>query len=293
MTPRYFDAHGHPNFAAFDRDRGEAIKRALDAGVFVTAVGTQADTSRQAVMLAEKYPEGVYAAVGLHPIHTAKSFHDEKELGEGGREFTSRGEAFRYEVYRDLALHKKVVAIGECGLDYYRSDPASEAKQKEAFAALVALANEVRKPLMLHVRSGSGRSAYREALEILSSSAQVGGDFHFFAGSWEEAKAILDRGFMLSFTGVLTFAREYDDIVRNAPLDRIMAETDAPYVAPVPFRGARNEPLHVRETVRKIAEIRGEEFELVRARLLENARSFFGLGFAPHGVRADASRAGE
>lgn len=275
--PDYIDIHSHLNFAAYDQDREEVIKRALDNNVWMINVGTQKDTSKSAVELAEKYEKGVYAIVGIHPIHTDKSFHDEKELGAGNKEFTSRGEIVDENYYRELLNHPKVVGIGECGLDYYRATAESEKKQKEAFSAQIVLANEVDKPLMLHVRNGSDRSAYREALEILKSEAKVSGNFHFFAGNLEEAKEILDAGFNLSFTGVITFTRDYDEVIKYAPLDRIMSETDCPYVSPEPYRGKRNEPLFVQEVVKKIAEIRGADFEEVRAALVQNALDFFGL----------------
>ncbi len=273
----YIDVHSHVNFVAFDADREETIKRALDNGVYVINVGTQVDTSKKAIEMAEKYEKGVYAIIGLHPVHTDKSFHDEKELGEGGKEFTSRGEVFDEKAYLDMAKHPKVVGIGECGLDYYRLELESERKQREAFSTQINVANESGKPLMLHVRNGSDKSAYRDALAILKSEAKVKGDFHFFAGNWDEAKEILDAGFNLSFTGVITFARNYDEVVKNVPLNRIMSETDCPYVTPAPFRGKRNEPMHVREVVKKIAEIRGENFEIVRRQLVQNAKDFFSL----------------
>lgn len=292
MQFNFIDIHSHVNFVAFDTDRKEVLERAHDAGVAVINVGTQADTSRKAIEIAEQN-EGVYAIVGLHPVHTTKSHHDVKELGEGGKEFTSRGEIFDAAVYREMLKHPKVVGIGECGLDYYHLDEDSIKKQKQDFESQIALANEAGKPLMLHVReavsgtadtyAGVGsagadrrpRSAYRDALEILKSSAKVRGNFHFFAGSWEEGKEILDAGFNLSFTGVITFARDYDEVIRNTPLDRIMSETDSPYVSPAPFRGKRNEPAHVREVVKKIAEIRSEDFEKVRSQILQNAPEFF------------------
>ena len=273
----YIDIHSHLNFAAFDGDRDETVKRAQEAGVAIINVGTQRDTSQKAVEIAEEYSEGVYAIVGLHPVHTSKSFHDEKEIGTGGREFTSRGEAFDYDYYRKLAMHPKVVGIGECGLDYYRLEPGSEKKQHEAFAAQIALANEVKKPLMLHIRSGIGRSAYRDALALLTQNARVCGNFHFFAGNWSEAKEILDSGFYLSFTGVITFTGDYDEVVRQTPLDHILSETDAPYVAPAPHRGKRNEPLFVTEVVKAIARIKQKEEREVQARTLENARRLFGI----------------
>lgn len=283
---KYFDIHSHPNFAAFEGDREEVVKRALEAGVFMNVVGTQRDTSATAVRLAEQH-KGVFATVGLHPIHTGKSFHDKNEIGEGGQEFTSRGEEFDYEYYKKLAMHPKVVAIGECGLDYYRSmnhEPwtMEYKKQKEAFRKHIELAIEVKKPLMLHLRNGSNRSAYNDAFRILTTyniqpTTRMPGDLHFFAGTIEEAKPFLDAGFTFSFTGVITFARSYDEIIRYLPFDRILSETDAPYVAPAPYRGKRNEPLYVVEVVKKIAEIRGEDVEKVRAQLFQNAVRFFSL----------------
>lgn len=270
MTYHYIDIHSHLNFAAFDSDREEIIRRAREAGVAMINVGTQRDTSASAVALAEQY-EGVYAAVGLHPIHTSKSFHDKDELGEGGKEFTSRGEEFDYDYYKKLALHPKVVAIGECGLDYYRVE-SDTAKQEENFRKQIELAVEVKKPLMLHVRN-----AYADAYGILKNYTQVRGNLHFFAGCIEEAKPFLDRGFSFSFTGVISFARQYDEVIRYLPLSRIMSETDAPFVAPVPYRGKRNEPAFVVEVMKKIVEIRGENYERVRAQLVENARAFFNL----------------
>lgn len=279
--PDYVDIHSHVNFAAYDEDRNEAVENALKNNVWMINVGTQKDTSRSAIKLAEKYQKGVYASIGLHPIHTSKSFHDEKELGTGNKDFTSRGEYFDKMIYQSIASHPKVVAIGECGLDYYRLDGDSFKKQEEAFKNQIELSIEVKKPLMLHLRSGSGRSAYNDAFSILKPYLEgqgiLRGNLHFFAGSFEEAKPFLDSGFSLSFTGVITFARDYDKVIKNIPLNRIMSETDCPYVSPVPFRGKRNEPLYVREVVKKIAEIRNENFEKVKLTLAQNAVSFFSL----------------
>lgn len=277
MNYSYIDIHSHLNFAAFDTDREEVMKRAREAGVAMINVGTQKDTSASAVALAEKY-EGVYAAVGLHPIHTAKSFHDEEELGpsfakatEGKEGFISRAEEFDYDYYKKLALHPKVVAIGECGLDYYRVESGKE-KQEDNFRKQIELAVEVKKPLMLHIRS-----AYLDAFKVLKTYTGVRGNLHFFAGTIEDSKPFLDAGFSFSFTGVISFARQYDEVVRFLPLARIMSETDCPYVAPAPYRGKRNEPAYVMEVVKKIAEIRGEDVETVRTQLLKNAHNFFNL----------------
>ncbi len=268
---KYFDAHTHVNFVAYDTDREEVIQRAKDAGVIMNVVGTQQDTSRSAVALAEKY-DHLYATIGLHPIHTSKSYHDVKELGEGGKEFTSRGEEFDMAAYEKMGQSPRVIAIGECGLDYYRSEESTKEKQKKAFIEHIELANKLEKPLMLHIRN-----AYEDSLEILKAHAKVKGDVHFFAGNWETAKKFLDFGFTLSFTGVVTFTHDYDEVVKNAPLEMLLSETDAPYITPVPHRGKRNESSYIPEIVKAIAAIRGEDFETVSAQLLLNARRVFGV----------------
>ncbi len=281
MTPKYIDIHSHVNFSAFDADREEVLKRALDNETFVINVGTQIDTSRKAVELANKYDEGIYAIIGLHPIHTGASYHDAKELGEGGKEFTSRGEIFDKAEYRKLLADPKTLGVGECGLDYYRCDDESIARQKEAFITQIELANEFHKPLMLHIRNNpedKSKNAYFDALELLKKYAQVKGDVHFFAGGLPEAQAFLDFGFTLSFTGVITFTHDYDEVIKNTPLEMIMTETDSPYVAPVPYRGKRNEPVYVREVVKKIAEIKNLPEEKVAQAIISNAKRVFGLG---------------
>ncbi len=284
--PDYIDIHAHLNFEAFKDDREQTIRRALDSNTWLINVGTQHETSKAAVDIAECHDKGVYAIIGLHPVHTSKSYHDEKELGEGGKEFTSRGEDFDFEYYKKLASHPKVVAIGEVGLDFYHLDDESVQKQKDAFIKSIELANEVGKPLMLHLRNGQtvdgvpGRSAYREAIELLKQYSKVKGNAHFFAGTWEEAQLFFDMGYTISFTGAITYPPkvgmpDYAEVIKKAPLDMIMTETDCPYVAPVPHRGKRNEPLYVQEVVKKIAEIRGEDFIKVREALVQNAIKFF------------------
>lgn len=268
----FVDNHAHLNFKAFDDDFAETIKRAIDASVAVINVGTQRDTSKRVVEIAEKYNEGVYAIVGLHPVHTGKSFHDEKELGEGGQAFTSRGEVFDYEYYKNLALHSKVVGIGECGLDYFRLEEDTKDVQKKAFEEQIKLSLEVNKPLMLHIRE-----AYTDAIDILKSNNVSRANVHFFAGTKDIAKQFLDFGCTLSFTGVITFAKEYKELVEYIPLDRILSETDCPYVAPMPYRGKRNEPVYVIEVIKKIAEIKNLSFEEVSVQLLDNSKKLFGI----------------
>jgi TatD DNase family protein len=280
MIPKYIDIHSHVNFKAFDEDRDVVIRRALDADTWVINVGTQIDTSRKAVEMAHQYEEGVYAIIGLHPIHTGASYHDEKELGEGGKEFTSRGEIFDREKYLELLRDPKVVAVGECGLDYYRCTPETIQKQKEAFIEQIEIANEVGKPLMLHIRNNpedNTYDAYADSLEILKQYSKVKGDVHFFAGSTEVARAFVEFGFTLSFTGVVTFTHDYDDVIRQTPIEMIMTETDSPYVSPKPYRGKRNEPVYVQEITRKIAEIKGLDPEIVAGTIINNAKRVFNI----------------
>lgn len=268
---KFFDCHTHTNFVAYNDDREATIQRAKEAGVGMNVVGTQYDTSKAAVVLAKKY-DNVWATIGLHPIHTSKSYHDAKELGEGGKEFTSRGEVFDLEKYLALGQSERVIAVGECGLDYYRLEGDTKDVQKAVFVQQIELANQLGKPLMLHIRN-----AYEDAIEVLKSHARVRGDVHFFAGDWSAAKQFLDLGFTLSFTGVITFTTDYDEVIRNTPLDMLLSETDAPYVTPAPHRGKRNEPVYVAHVVRRIAEIKGESEGRTREQLLENARRVFGV----------------
>ncbi len=173
-------------------------------------------------------------------------------------------EVFDLTIYRKLSEDSKVVGIGECGLDYHEG--VEQEKQKEIFIQHIKLANEVKKPLMLHIRN-----SYKDAIEILKNHAKVKGNVHFFAGTIEEAKKFLELGFTLSFTGVITFAKQYKELVEYIPLDMIMSETDCPFVTPIPYRGKRNEPAHVIEVVKKIAEIKNLDINIVKTQLVENA----------------------
>ena len=268
---KYFDTHTHVNFVAYNDDREATILRAKEQQVGMNVVGTQFDTSKAAVALAEKY-DNVYATIGLHPIHTSKSYHDEKELGEGGKEFTSRGEQFDMTAYEKLGASQRVIAVGECGLDYFRLEEKTKQIQSDAFIQQIELANALGKPLMLHIRN-----AYDDALDILKAHAKVKGDVHFFAGDWAIPRKFLDFGFTLSFTGVITFTHDYDEVVQNTPLDMLLSETDAPYVTPAPHRGKRNESSYIPLIVQKIAEIRGEDNDVVREQLFINAKRVFSI----------------
>lgn len=240
-----------------------------DEGVGVLVVGVDAKSSELAIReVVEK--DYLFATVGLHPNDVFK-------------------ESFDISYYRELAKNKKVVAIGECGLDFFRTKPEKEKiqKQKEVLEAHIALAVELNKPLMIHCRDplrrgGGEASAHDDLIDILKSKKKEHGDMllgniHFFTGTKEIAKKYFELDFTISFTGVLTFTHDYDEVVKYAPLDMIMSETDCPFAAPVPHRGERNEPVYVIEVVKKIAEIRGEDFGIVRGALVENARRVFAL----------------
>ena len=277
--PKLIDTHSHIQFSAYEGEGDKVIKRALDEDIWVVNVGTQKDTSWAGVMLAESYAEGVYATIGLHPIHTTKSYHDAQELGggEAAEAFTSRGEDFDFDFYKELGKNKKVVAVGECGLDYYRLDQETKEKQIEVFEAQIELAKAIEKPLMIHCRE-----AFDDLIEVIKKNKNslhrsYPGINHFFAGSIKNARGLMDLGFYFSFGGVLTFTRDYDEVVKYIGLDRILLETDAPYVAPHPHRGERNEPLFVQYTAMKLAEILGEDLEVVQKRTTENAMKVLNL----------------
>jgi TatD DNase family protein len=279
---QFFDAHTHVQFSVFDADRDEVMARAKAVGVGMINVGTQKDTSQAAIALTEKY-DGAYAAIGLHPIHTGKSYHDEQELGggDGAKAFTSRGEVFDVATYRLLAMHPKTVAIGECGLDYFRFNETEDRetqikKQKAAFVAQMELSHEIKKPLMIHCRN-----AFADLIRVIKENrALLNGEpgvIHFFTGTPDDARALLDLGFSFTFGGVVTFARNYDETIKMIPIDRILSETDAPYLAPVPYRGKRNEPAYVSETVKKLAELKNIPAHEISAQILTNAKRIFAL----------------
>lgn len=260
---KLIDIHAHVQFPQFDGDREAVVARARAAGVGVINVGTDLETSRGAVVLADKYPDLMRATVGIHPTESLESDKLKKTFTE----------------LKKLASNSKTVAIGECGLDYARLDHEAEKikkNQKEVFIEQIHLANEVKKPLMLHLR---GVGVYRAAVDILKSESQVLGNAHFFAGNWEEAKLFLDLGFYLSFTGVITFSNDYDEVIKNTPLDRIMIETDCPFVAPVPYRGKRNEPSYLPAIAGRLATIRGFTVDDIVAATMANAARLF--AFSP------------
>lgn len=258
MMSGLFDAHTHLHDKAFDTDRDAVIARMKEGGMRAITVGTDLTTSREAVALAELH-EGLWASIGLHPND-------------------NRVESFDESAYGSLVQSLKVVAIGECGLDYFRSpSDADKKRQRESFERQIAFAVEQRKPLMIHCRD-----AHEDALAILADAQKVHGEkvrgvIHFFIAGAEVAKKYLSLGFVLSFPGVITFTPMYDEAVRLAPLESILSETDAPYAAPVPYRGKRNEPLYVGQTVQRLAELKGVSEMAMRERVIDTAERVFGL----------------
>ena len=192
---KYIDIHAHLNLSAFNEDREEVLLRTREAGVAHINIGTKESTSKKAVEIAEAH-EDVYAIVGLHPIQTTPQEHDEEEIGEGGKPFISKGEVFDKNFYRELCKSKKVVGIGECGLDFYRNDPSTREIQEAQFIEQIELANELGLPLMIHTRDAKGNAAsasaqtsvYDATYAILKQYAKVPGDIHFYAGNYEQAK---------------------------------------------------------------------------------------------------------
>ncbi len=252
----FFDSHSHLNFKAFNDDYPKIIKKCLDENLWLINVGSKYDTSEKAVAIAEKYEKGIWAAIGLHPTHV-------------------EDENLDYQKYLALGKKsKKVVAVGETGLDYYRiKNPESRIKQKELFLSHLKLAQELDKPLILHCRE-----AYDEMFEMLhASSSKLQGVVHCFSGNNQQAKQYLDLGLYLGFTGIITYSSDYDAIIRDMPLQKILIETDCPYLAPVPHRGQRNEPLYVKYVAQKIAEIRGLSLEKVAEQTRQNAIGLFRL----------------
>ncbi len=265
MNVRYIDAHCHIQFDEYDTDRAEVLGRMEAEGVVGIVVGVDLASSKGAFSFALEH-DFLYAAVGLHPNRVT-------------------GESFDEAAYRVLAAHQKVVAIGECGLDYFRPKEVTEEvkrMQKEVLQRHFELAAAIDKPLIIHARPSKGtQDAYQDLIPLLKE-AKIGhpnlrGDIHFFVGGMQEAEAFFALDFSVSFTAVVTFARDYDAVICRIPLANILSETDAPYIAPISHRGKRNDPLAVMEVVNQIALIRGEDSETVRTTLLANARHLFSL----------------
>ncbi|RJQ14552.1 TatD family deoxyribonuclease [Candidatus Parcubacteria bacterium] len=251
---KLIDSHTHIQFPQYDNDREEIINRALKQGIGLINIGTDLETSQKAIELAQKY-ESLWATVGLHPNDSPQEPWLEKEYGE-------------------LVKNPKVAAVGETGLDFFRTkDKKDQLVQYEKFEAQVFLANKFKKPLTFHIRD-----AYEEAADFLGKhKAENGGAIHCFTGSWEQAKHFLDMGFFISFSGIVTFSKELAGVAIKIPLEQLLVETDAPYLAPEPHRGKRNEPAWVELVAKKVAEIKGLSLNEVCQKTLQNTFKLFKL----------------
>ncbi|MBI5076973.1 TatD family hydrolase [Candidatus Falkowbacteria bacterium] len=275
-----FDTHAHVNFNAFKDDADQVIKRALERGVAMINVGAQFSTSKRALEMARNHERNVYAAIGLHPIHL-----EDFEINEEGVNFKSRKEEFDFEAYRKLGENDKVVAIGESGLDYYRLSDESRhheiiEKQKQVFIKHTELANALILPLIVHCRGAKENmdGAYEEILAILKKhSVKNKGVMHCYIGAPNLVKKFLELGFYIGFNGVLTFDKtgRVEEVLRQTPMERILLETDCPYLTPAPKRGQRNEPMFVEFVARKAAEVIGATFEEVVEITDKNAKELF------------------
>ncbi|HEX3099757.1 MAG TPA: TatD family hydrolase [Patescibacteria group bacterium] len=281
----FIDTHTHVNLRAFNEDAGQAIQRAFDAGVGVVNVGTQIDTSRQAVALLEKFPENIYAVVGLHPSHTfAHNFEDGDEI-----KFKTREEHFDSALYRELATDERVVGIGECGLDYYRLPEDRDHEeiktlQRAAFREQINLALELDKALCVHCRpSGETLDAYLEMLEIIaevkSANPNLRFEIHCYTGDAETALKFVELGGFIGLNGIITFDKtgRSESVVKALPLNAIVLETDAPYLTPKSHRGQRNEPSYLPEVAQQIAGWKSVNIEEVAEATTANAKKLFNI----------------
>ncbi|MBU2591684.1 MAG: TatD family hydrolase [Nitrospinota bacterium] len=256
MIP-FIDTHAHLDMEQFDIDRDEVIERSTNSGITaIINVGTDVEGSMRSVVLAESYPQ-IYATVGAHP-------HNAEGLFESD-----------YDTLRELLSRDKVIAVGETGLDYFKNYSPADVQQ-EAFRRQIRLAIEINKPLIVHTRD-----AKEDTLKILEEEGaeRVGGVIHCYSGDLDMARRCLETGFFISFTGVITYpkAEELREIVKEIPLDRLLIETDCPYLAPQQFRGERNEPSYVRFVAEKMAEIKGISEEELSRQLFTNVAKLFGI----------------
>jgi len=251
----FFDSHAHLDDRRFDDDRAQILEDLKNHGVgLVMNIGCDLTSSLASIRLAKTYPF-LYAAVGSHP-------DDAESVNEN-----------LIAMYRQLAQEEKVKAIGEIGLDYHYEDPP-RAVQLPAFRAQLELARELDMPVVVHERE-----AHADAMELVREFTDVRGVFHCYSGSLEQAKELVRRGWYIGFTGVITFknARKAVEVAQWMPLDRILIETDCPYMAPEPWRGRRNDSRYVPLMAKKIAEIKGLALEEVEAATTENAKRLFGI----------------
>lgn len=270
MKLNYFDIHSHINLKPLLDDQEGVILRMNETGVGTITVGVDYETSQMAVELAKKH-DNLYACVGLHPNDVMPKALSDSE----------------WDKYLELAKHERVVAIGETGLDYFRDQSnENKEKQKELFKKHIQLSLEVNKPLMIHARPAkNSMDAYEDALDILESfkltanNYQLIANFHFFVGDIAIAERVVKNGWTMSFDGPITFTTDYDEVIKSIPIENIMAETDAPFATPVPYRGKTCEPYMVTEVYKKIAKIKGLNAEICRNLINQNVVGVFGISF--------------
>lgn len=260
---KLIDTHCHPQMGDFDEDREATIRRALDAGIGLIAIGTTIEDSLAGIRLAENFPDQpVFTTIGIHP--------EDEEAGD-----------FQPAQLQALLGSKKIVGIGETGLDYSRlPDGEGMDIQADLFEQHILLAQQARLPLVVHCRDRQGATeAYEHCASILRRHSFSRFVMHCFSMSWTEAEKFLELGGMISFTGIITFPKsgETQEVVKKIPAEKYLLETDAPFLAPVPERGKRNEPLYVKHVVEKVAELRRATFDEVAQSTTENAIRFFGL----------------
>jgi len=276
------DTHAHLNFNAFKDDFDKVIQKSLRKEVWIINIGSNYESSKKAVDIAKKYSEGVYAAIGLHPINLNTGLVKIKTDESEGEHFEK---GFDYQKYKELARSKKVVAIGEIGLDYYwkpkttKKKELFKEKQKELFLKELALAEELNLPVIFHCRVAHN-DLIKILIEHLTSNIEQLGVIHGFVGTSVELQEYLKMGFYIGFNGIIFKSIEkinFEENIKKTPLDKILIETDCPYLAPPPFEGKRNEPLYVKYIAKKIAEIKNKTFEEIAEITTQNAKKLFGI----------------
>lgn len=276
------DSHAHLNFEAFDDDWEQVIGRVRQKQMKVINVGSQLSTSRRAIELAEQF-DCLSAAVGIHPIHLGDYRRDSQESA-AHHDLVSQDAKRAFEQIAALAERPQVVAIGETGLDYFRLSgdiAAVKVKQREYFLRHLSLARDRQLPVILHCRGQADDplAAYDEILDILRQQP-ASGVIHCFGANWPVAEKFLSLGFYIGFTGIITFGKKagaLELVAKNTPLDRILIETDCPYLAPEPHRGERNEPIYVELVAQKIAEFKRLPVSQVIEQTGENAINLFNI----------------
>jgi TatD DNase family protein len=271
---KIIDSHAHLNFKAFDQDREEVLERTKEAGITCINVGTKLETSKKAVEMAQQQ-DGLFAAIGLHPIHIKNDFLKLRmDESEGG--FTPSGEELDEKLYEELAQNKKVVAIGEVGLDYYYK-PKTTAKlesfknlQKEIFVRQVTMAEKLDLPLIIHCRM-----AHQDLIDIMQKHKSIKAVVHCFTGNLEEMEQYLALGYYIGINGIIFKLPFLEEVIKKCPLDRILIETDCPYLTPPQEGGKRNEPIFIKHVIQKIAELKGVSIEEVEQQTTQNAKTLF------------------